>query len=326
MSSMKALQFESFGPPSGLRVREVAMPRPGDGEVLVAVKASGINPSDVKNVAGAFGTILPRIPGRDYAGVVVEGGGADWQGKEVWGSGAGFGVARDGAHSQYVVLGRDSLAEKPAGLSFDQAAAIGVPALTAWTALVDAGRLEKGETLLVTGVTGAVGRMAVDIAHWKGARVIGTGRTERPTRADAFIETKDGADPEALTATVMALTDGRGANLVLDTVGGATFEPALRSLARGGRQVAITSTGTRRVSFDLLDFYHGLHQLIGVDSMKLTGPDIARVMNALREGFADGHLQAPPTRSWSIEEAVAAYDSVAKGAGAIKHVLRPNGG
>src|ERR1700677_794653 len=111
MKTMHALCFEAYGPPSVLSLRELPAPQPGPGDALVELHASAINPSDVKNVAGVFGASLPRIPGRDYAGVV--GAGDGWVGKEVWGSGAGFGVTRDGPHAQFVVVNLDSLSEKP---------------------------------------------------------------------------------------------------------------------------------------------------------------------------------------------------------------------
>jgi NADPH:quinone reductase len=100
MKTMKALRFEKYGPPSVLSIQELPVPDLKPGEVLVELHASAINPSDVKNVAGVFRASLPRIPGRDFAGVVVAGG--DWKGKEVRGSGAGFGVWRDGTHAQYI--------------------------------------------------------------------------------------------------------------------------------------------------------------------------------------------------------------------------------
>ena len=109
---MKALRFESYGVPSVLTVLELPKPEPHAGEVLIEVKAAAVNPSDVKNVAGHFKTALPRVPGRDYAGVVV--GGDGQKGLEVWGSGPGFGVTRDGSHAQYFVIPSEWVAPKPA--------------------------------------------------------------------------------------------------------------------------------------------------------------------------------------------------------------------
>jgi NADPH:quinone reductase-like Zn-dependent oxidoreductase len=100
---MKALQFGTYGPPDVLTIKEIPKPEPRKGDVLIQIKAAAINPSDVKNVAGHFKSPLPRVPGRDYAGVVVAGDAE--KGLEVWGSGAGFGVTRDGAHAEYVTVG-----------------------------------------------------------------------------------------------------------------------------------------------------------------------------------------------------------------------------
>jgi NADPH:quinone reductase-like Zn-dependent oxidoreductase len=290
------------------------------GEALVKVAASAINPSDVKNVAGAFRASLPRIPGRDFAGVVVQG--HRWEGREVWGSGANFGVGRDGAHAEYVAIETANLSEKPAQLSMAQASAVGVAYQAAWLALISAAKLQPGETVLVTGALGAVGRAATRIAHWKGAKVIGASRSRAPSEADILVEV-GGCD---LAAEVKSLTGGSGVDVVLDAVGGPMFEPALRSLRTGGRQVSITSTGGGRVGFDLGDFYHGALTLIGVDTMKLTGPKVADIMNALREGFEAGDLRAPEVETWPLQDAVAAYGAVEKGAARRRQVLEPSAG
>ena len=192
---MKALQFSTYGPPGVLSIKEIPKPEPRKGEVLVQIKAAAINPSDVKNVAGHFKSPLPRVPGRDYAGVVIAGDAEN--GLEVWGSGAGFGVTRDGAHAEYIVVPADSIAQKPPQLSMEQAAAIGVPYLAAWSALVVVGNIQAGETVLIVGVSGAVGRAATQIAHWKKARVIGAStHSSNPSNADAIINTTTNDLPE----------------------------------------------------------------------------------------------------------------------------------
>jgi NADPH:quinone reductase len=318
MKSMKAWRFAEYGPPSVLVLTDLSTPEPSQGEVRVRVQASAVNPSDVKNVAGAFHASVPRVPGRDYVGSVVAGSDA-WLGKEVWGSGPGFGVIRDGAHAQYVLVPIEGLAEKPSRLSAAEAVTVGVPYLAAWSSLVDAAGIRSGETILVTGASGAVGRAATQIAHWKGARVIGADLREGRSAADHLIVTTE----KDLTAEVKSLTQGKGVDLVLDCVGGPMFEPSLNSLRRGGRQVAITSVGTRRVEFDLIDFYHGERRLIGVDTMKLTGWEIARIMDQLREGFEQGQLQPSPTTTWPLSRAVEAYAAVEKGGSSTTHVLLP---
>jgi NADPH2:quinone reductase len=313
---MKALQFSAYGSPDVLTIEEIPIPEPREGEVLIQIKATAINPSDVKNVAGHFKSPLPRVPGRDYAGVVV--GGDAEKGLEVWGSGAGFGVVRDGAHAEYIVVTKDSVAQKPPQLSMKQAAAIGVAYLAAWSALVVIGNIQAGETVLIVGVAGAVGRAATQIAHWKKARVIGADvRSGNPSKADAVINTTTAN----LSEEVRRLTSGKGADLVLDTVGGPMFGPSLKSLRHGGRQIAISCTKDRTVSFDLVDFYHNSSHLAGVDTMKLTGAEIANLMNQLQIGFQEGHLQAPEITTWAFDRAIEAYKAVEKGGTSAKHIL-----
>jgi NADPH2:quinone reductase len=122
---------------------------------------------------------------------------------------------------------------------------------------------------------------------------------------------------------VKALTNGKGADLVFDAVGGPMFEACLKSLRLGGRQVAITSIGNGRVEFSLVDFYHNLQRLIGVDTVKLTGPAIAKIMDKLRTGFEEGYLRPAPVQTWSLDQAIEAYSAVAKGASSNKHVFLP---
>lgn len=314
---MRALRFAAYGSPSVLSLQDLPVPEPTPSETLIEVVASGINPSDVKFVSGAMNSSLPRTPGRDFAGIAVSG--SVLKGREVWGSGAGFGITRDGAHAQYVVVPSDWLSLKPSNMSMEQAAAIGVPYVTAWTALVQAANVRAGETVLITGASGAVGRAAIHIAHWKKAKVIGAARSEKPSEADAFINTRD----KDLPTEVRALTNGKGADVVFDTVGGPMFEPALKSLGLDGRQVAITSVGNRRVEFDLIDFYHSRLRLIGVDTAKLSGADIARIMDELRGGFEDGSLGLPTVKTWHLGDAVAAYEAVAQGDTSAKQILLP---
>ena len=319
MKTMQALRFNAYGPPSSLSLERVPLSELGPDESLVELHASAVNPSDVKSVTGLFNARLPRVPGRDFAGVVIDGE-ASWLGKAVWGSGAGFGVTRDGTHAEFVAIPNAWLSEKPSRLSMAQAGAIGVPYLAAWSALVHAGRIQAGETVLITGALGAVGRAATQIAHWKEARVIGADISDRHSDADMFVDTRN----KDLPTLVDALTDGKGADLVLDTVGGPVFEQALRSLGLDGRQIAITSVGSRRVEFDLVDFYHNRQRLIGVDTAKLGGVEIAQIMNDLRAGFEAGALKPPALKTWPLAHAIDAYFAVANGDTSAKHVLLPN--
>lgn len=319
MTTMRAARFSTYGAPSVLSVVDIAKPTPLPGEALVEVVASAINPSDVKFVSGVFTPTLPRTPGRDYAGIVVEGS-ARWAGKSVWGNGAGFGVTRDGSHAQFVAVPEAWLSEMPSNLPIDQAAAVGVPFVAAWSALVVAGEIRAGDTILITGASGAVGRAATQIAHWKNARVI---------RADIIEDSQPSTDPFINTKTmdlpvmVAALTENKGVSLVLDAVGGPIFEAAMKSMGLDGRHVVITSVGSRRVEFDLVDFYHNRQRLIGVDTAKLTGVEIAGILNELRPGFESGALKPSSVKTWPLEKVVTAYEAVAAGDALAKHILKP---
>ena len=313
---MKALRFAEFGPPSVLRIEEVGIPQPGEGEALVQVKASAINPSDIGNVSGHFKkTTLPRTPGRDFAGVVVKG--KQHEGEEVWGSSPTLGIIRDGTHAEYVVAPVGTLSPKPKSLSMAEAAAIGVPYITAWASVVNAAQIRPGETILIVGAAGAVGQAATQIANWKQARVIGADITSDPIPgAESVINTKT----EDLREKVLALTAGKGVDAVFNTVGGPLFEPALRSLKFGGRQVVISSRDPR-VSFNLVDFYHNFSRLLGVDSYGLTLQQIAEIENELNPGFESGILKPPIIEIVPFEKAVDAYTRMAAGQAKAKQVL-----
>jgi NADPH:quinone reductase len=126
---------------------------------------------------------------------------------------------------------------------------------------------------------------------------------------------------EDVPARVRTFTGGRGADVVLDAVGGSMFEVGLRSLGKGGRQIAITSSRDRRVSFDLVDFYHHSLHLIGVDSMALTARDVGEIGDELRQGFESGALRTPPLEPVPFSQAVSAYEAVANRQNRAKLVL-----
>jgi NADPH2:quinone reductase len=314
---MKALRFSQFGPPSVLRIEELPIPEPGQGEALVRVKAAAINPSDIGNVAGRFKqTTLPRTPGRDFAGVVVKG--TQHEGEEVWGTGPQLGMVRDGSDAEYVLVPIESLSPKPKSLSMEEAATIGVPYVTAWASVVNTAQIQAGETILIVGAAGAVGQAATQIANWKKARVIGADTRSDPIPGtEAVVNTKS----EDLRERVLELTAGKGVNAVFDTVGGPMFEPALRSLAFGGRQVAISSAGDPRVSFNLVDFYHNSSRLRGVDSYGLSTQQIAEIFDQLRVGFETEVLKPPSIEVVPFEKAVDAYSRVASRQTKVKLVL-----
>src|SRR5271167_1535738 len=170
---MRALRFNQFGDPAVLHVADLPDPVATAQEAVIRLEAASVNPSDVKNVAGGMDwTVLPRTPGRDFAGVVVSGP-PEWIGAAVWGTGGDVGFTRDGTHAEMIAVPVTSLRRKPDNLSFDQAASVGVNYMAAWCGLKAAG-LEAGETVLLIGAGGGVGGAAAQIARHLGARVIGT--------------------------------------------------------------------------------------------------------------------------------------------------------
>jgi NADPH:quinone reductase-like Zn-dependent oxidoreductase len=172
--------------------------------------------------------------------------------------------------------------------------------------------------MLIVGAAGAVGQAATQIAHWKQARVIGAAVTsDAIPGTEAVVNTKT----EDLRERVLQLTAGKGVEVVFDTVGGAMFEPALRSLKFGGRRVAISSAGTPRVSFNLMDFYHNFSRLFGVDSYGLTPRQVGEILDALSTGFETGALKPPPIEVIPLEKAVEAYGRMAAGQAKAKQVI-----
>lgn len=324
---MQAAVIERFGDLSGLSVRDASDPADVDNNhVLVQVRAAAVNPSDVKNVQGAFSdTTLPRIPGRDFAGVVVAGR-KNLIGQEVWGTGGEIGFVQDGAHAGFIKLPANGVWTKPRNLSFEQAAAVGTPFATAWTGLVDRARMTAHDTVLVIGASGAVGSAAVQIARWKNVRVFGTVRDPADAElakelgCEEAIDLRDGD----LSDQVKKATHGSGVTLIMDTVGGVMFEPALGALALGGRLVEIAATGERRVSFDLLDFYRRELRLYGVNTRHMTVSDGARILESLCPGFEAGVLRAPQiAETFPLARAREAYELAASGSAGGKVILVP---
>src|SRR5438132_12487527 len=152
---MKALCFRNTGSLANLRIENVDVPRVDShgGDALVRVRAAAINPSDPKSVLGKISeTKAPRVPGTDFAGIVVEGP-ATWKDKEVFGTGGNLGVGRNASHAQFVSVPVEAWVEKPKQLTFDHAGALGLGYLTAWSAIVTAGRVSPNDIVLVLGAT-----------------------------------------------------------------------------------------------------------------------------------------------------------------------------
>jgi NADPH2:quinone reductase len=323
---MRALRLHEFGNPSGLRIEDFDTPGPAAGQILVKITAASVNPSDVKNVQGFMHqTRLPRTPGRDFAGTVVAGS-EEMIGKEVWGTGGDLGFTRDGSHADHLLLPTAAAVCRPSRLSPEAAASCGVTFVTAAYGLSEAA-LAPGQTVAIIGVFGGVGRAAAQIARRHGARVIGAARGAAPVdlpRSLIGIAIVD-SSRDHTAEHVLRLSDGRGADIVYDTVGGAMLLEGLKFLANRGRIVEISAGRDPNVTINIRDFYHQQARLIGVDSLSLDGVRCAEILRGLVPGFESGELAPPPiAATYPLDLARNAYEAVASGRGEGRHVLLPS--
>jgi len=313
---MRAILIHQFGDPKLLKPEETPQPRVGDGEALVKVRAAGINPGDVKNIQGKMhGTTLPRIPGRDFAGVVTSGP-EDWMGREVWGTGGDIGFTRDGSHAEYLSVPVAALVAKPQNLSVDAAGSIGLTYVTAWSALMTAADMGPQDWVLVIGADGGVGSAAVQIARWRGAKIIGAVRsqehisTARDSGAKEIIDTST----QKLSDAVRALTGGRGADIVLDT-SGLMFAESIESVAQKGRVAVISAPADGEVKFNLRSLYRKELRIFGVDTRPMDVIESGKVLVKVASGFESGAFRANVGQAFPLEEAGKAYELVASGGG-----------
>src|SRR3984957_9125239 len=285
-----------------------------DDQVLIEIKAAAVNPSDIKAATGLMPyAVFPRTSGRDYAGIVIDGP-AGTIGREVFGSSRDLGIRRDGTHATHLAVEAEAVVEKPKNLSWEEAAGIGVPFVTAMEGFRRAGMPKKGETVLVMGVNGKVGQAVVQIATWHGARAIGVVRKREPYEghANAAVDVIDASSVDVATR-VRELTGGKGADIVFNTVGDPYFQAANKSLALRGRQILIAAID-RIVQFNILEFYRGQHTYVGIDTLGLSSIATGAVLRELGPGFASGHLKPFPIRPnaiYPLEEAKAAFLAVA---------------
>src|ERR1700761_3145210 len=294
-------------------------------QVLIEVKAAAVNPSDVKAATGLMPyAVFPRTSGRDYAGVVIDGPDG-FIGREVFGSSGDLGIRRDGTHATHLAVEAEAVVEKPKSVSWEEAAGIGVPFVTAMEGLRRAGMPKQGETVLIMGINGKVGQAATQIATWHGARVIGVVRkNERyEGHANSPVEMIDASSVDVATR-LREMTAGKGADIVFNTVGNPYFEAAHKSLALRGRQILI-ATIERTVPFNIPEFYRGHHTYVGIDTLGLSSIATGAVLRELGPGFASGHLKPFPIKAGAIhplEDAKAALLAVA-GSSRDRVILRP---
>jgi NADPH:quinone reductase-like Zn-dependent oxidoreductase len=233
METMKAIRVHEYGGPEVLRYEEAPRPEPGPGEVLVRIRAAGVNPVDWKVREGhrreALAYRMPFVPGWDVSGV-VEAIGPNvtllTKGDEVYGYPS---VVRNGAYAEYAVVPEAELALKPRSIDHVLAASVPIAALTAWQGLFDAGGLRTDQKVLIHGGAGGVGSFAVQLARWKGAFIVATasGRNQEFLRnlgADLTIDYEK-------TRFDRLVCD---ADVVFDTIGNETLQRSWKVLKKGG--------------------------------------------------------------------------------------------
>jgi len=239
---MKAVRIERYGNEEVMALGEVERPTPADKELLVKVRAAAVNPVDWKirdGLGELFGLKPPLILGCEIAGTVEAVGGPSRAGASDFAPGDdvyGYLGAHSGGYAEYVAAPASEFVRKPKQIDFDTAASVPVAALTAWQGIFDHGELASGQRILITGASGAVGSMAVQLAKNKGAYVIGTGSGRnkefvRQLGADEFIDYKNAKFEDKVS----------GLDVVFDTVGGDTQERAFQTLKRAGVLVSTVS-------------------------------------------------------------------------------------
>jgi NADPH:quinone reductase len=315
---MRAIEISQFGPIERATLVEQPEPVPQPTEVIVEVHAAPVNFVDLLVVSGGyqFLPILPFTPGKAPSGTVCAvGSGVDSLrvGDRV------LAMAEQGGYAEKVAVAADQCYRLPPELSYIQAAAMGVAFDTAWCALRDRGRLLPGETVLVLGASGAVGLAAVQLAKAMGAKVLaGIARMEKSAAvlrsgADAVVDLSAENLRETLRTQVHRLTAGRGADVVLDPLGGDVFDAALRAMAWRGRLVVIGfATGripTVKVNYLLLKNIEvsGLQ----ISDYRKRRPDMMAACYAeLFDWHASGKLVPREVQTYPLERAVQAMTAV----------------
>jgi len=319
------LNTKAENAPALAPVVEARMLSHAPNQVLIEVKAAAVNPSDVKAATGLMPyAVFPRTSGRDYAGLVIDGP-AGSIGREVFGSSGDLGIRRDGTHASHLAVEAEAVVDKPKGISWEEAAGIGVPFVTAMEGFRRAGMPKAGETVLIMGVTGKVGQAAVQIATWHGARAIGVARKAEPYEGhtNSPVEMID-ASAGDVAARARELTGGKGADIVFNSVGDPYFQAAHKALGLRGRQILIAAINPV-VQFNILEFYRSQHTYVGIDTLGLSSEATGDVLRELSPGFTSGKLKPfsiNPSSVYPLEEAKRAFVAVA-GSSRDRVILKP---
>jgi len=319
---MRAIVVRSFGPPEVMKLEDLPDPSPGPGQVLIRVRAAGVNPVDAYIRSGTYARkpTLPYTPGADLGGV-VEGVGA---GVTRFITGARvYAHAVPGTYAELAVCDEWQVLPLPDRVSFQQGAALGVPYATAWRALFIRAHARAGETVLVHGASGGVGAGAVQIARAHGLRVIATAGTPDGmtlVRNHGAHHVLNHRDPDYLQQ-IMPLTDNKGVDVVLEMLANVNLDKDLDVLALHGRVVVIGSRG--RVDIDPRKTMPRDAAILGMTLFNATREEFHEIHSGLIAGLENGTLNPAVGQEFPLADAVKAHKAVMEGSAYGKIVLVP---
>ena len=320
---MKAIRVPSFGASEVMKLEEVPDLVPGAGQVLVTVKAVGVNPVDTYIRSGLYrpDMKLPYTPGLDAAGVIAA------VGPEVKHRSAGQKVyvagSVSGTYAEQALCKEFQTHPLPEGISFGQGAALGVPYGAAYRALFQRGNARAGETVLVHGASGGVGIAALQLARAAGLRVFGTAGTPDGLTlvlaqgAHHVLNHRQAGYLDQLPE----LTCGRGVDLILEMLANVNLDSDLNALGTGGRVVVIGSRG--RVEIDPRTAMGREASILGLTLYNATERETASIHAALAAGLENGTLRPVVSRELPLSEAAAAHDAILETSSLGKIVLVP---
>jgi len=320
---MKAIRVHEFGSPDVMHVEEIPDPIPGPGQVLIQIKAVGVNPTDTytRSGAGAKKVSLPYTPGIDAAGVVKS------IGESVTGIAVGARIYTSGtitgAYAEQALCAEAQLHLLPANISYEQGAAINVPYATAYRALFQRANAAAGEVALVHGASGGVGIAAVQIARSNGLRVIGTASTAKGRELvlkEGAHQVLDHSNPDYLTQ-LLALTNDRGADVILEMLANVNLARDLKILAMGGRVVVIGSRG--KIEIDPREAMVRDATILGMLLFNVPDRQAATIHAALFAGLENGSLRPVVGKTMTLEEASRAHREIMEHGAYGKIVLIP---
>ena len=320
---MKAIRIREFGGPEVMRLEDVPDLQPGAGQVVVRVKAAGVNPVDVYIRTGTYARkpALPYTPGTDAAGVVeVVGPGVTrvGVGQRVYVTGA-----LSGAYAEQALCQESQVYPLPPQVSFAQGAAVNIPYVTAYRALLQRAQAVPGESVLVHGASGGVGIAAVQFARAAGMKVIGTAGTEKGRELvvrEGAHHVLDHRAPDYLER-LRELTGGRGVDVILEMLANVNLGKDLQVLAMRGRVVVVGSRGT--VEINPRDAMGRDAAVLGMTLFNLTESETASIHAAVVAGLANGTLRPVVGRELPLGDAPRAHQAVMEPGAYGKIVLIP---